>query len=586
MAGFFLVRSDENKLNINKALQVFADNGLDNPYQMTLGKYTLYLYSKLTESAPAMVNNENGFCAVIGAYVYQNSNYHESLEKTLADFSQGQLSLSDMRGHYTLIIYYKNTIYMISDAMSAKHFFSDRSFSFFSSSLFAAAAALGQYTINDNAVLEKLLTGIIVSPDTIIKEIIQMNKNEQIQANRAGCGITFVVHPEIEIKPFHHAGTKESEKSQAETILHYFQTIKPAIKESEIDLGLSAGHDSTLLFAALMHDYKDKLHIHTHSTGHVHDREKNAATDMAKSKGMEISVVPTPRLDEENIDLTKLLVENLLFFDGRTSHDIGGFSATYRSQYRLIATAGCRTTFSGVGGECLRNHYSVRGYKINADRFFSDKIFNQSFIDNSPPDVVRKISEYHIEKAEKILHVPLRGKVDRLNLRRYYSEIMMADGQGNVIDAYNCVSRCFAPFLELSNLIEAYRGLPYLGNYGEYESEIINILDPVIGSCKNSNNGYPFNQIPIKVRIKEGIRTRISTRRWVKINNLLKGRKASSGDEYLKRVISQNEMLNNAYMEMKERYSEINLDEVIKGYAMDANIAYIALTMRKLKNEL
>lgn len=585
MAGFFLIKNDEQSLNLDKALDAFRQYGLEAPSTYELGNYTLYLFNKLIEKEPNVVKTNEGFCAAVGAYVYKGFDYSASLLHTLKDFSVNALSLSDMYGQFNLILYTGNRITIVSDPLSSKHFFSNKKHSFFSSSFFAAAAAIGSVSINDMAVYEKMLTGIIISPDTLANEIVQMNRNEQENANNTGCEIVFLIHSDIQIPPIHRSGRTDSVQAQAEHIRQYFNTLRPAFDTERIDLGLSAGHDSTLLFAILAERFKHNLHIHTHSTGHVHDREKIAAVAMAKVKGIDTTIVPTPRLDESGIDLQKLLSENLVFFDGRTSHDIGGFSATYRAAYRLQATDSCRTTLSGVGGECLRNHYSVKGNKINANRFFFDKIYNSSFIAAAPQNLIKKVSEYHVAKAERILKADLHGTVDRINLRRYYSEIMMADGQGNVIDAYNTVSRCFAPFLDIHILTEAYRGLRYLGNCGEYESKIICAIDPEIGACINANNGYPFNHIPFALRMKEAIRASVSTKLWEKLNKLKERESGNDNQNYFSSVLDQSEDLREAFQEMKKRYPDIIFKTVIKGYAMDAIVEYLSLTMRKLTNE-
>ncbi len=585
MAGFFLTKTVEQSLKTEEALRAFSQYGLSTPTQYQLGDYTLYQYNKLTAKEPYSVETEYGFCAAVGAYIYKGLDYRHSLKTTLKDFVEGSLSLSDMYGQYTLIMYVKNQIYIVSDALSAKHFFADKEYHFFSSLFFAAVAATGNASINDMAVYEKMLTGVIVSPDTLVNEVIQMNKEEQEKANQTDCGITFLVHPVVVIPALHNNGKENSIHEQAEYIREYFNILKPALEEERVDLGLSAGHDSTLLFAAMASDYRNNIHLHTHSTGHVHDREKNAAANMAKVKGFDITIVPTPRLDEKDIDLKKLLSENLVFFDGRTSHDIGGFSATYRAAYRLSATDGCLTTLSGVGGECLRNHYSVKGKKLDAEKFFHDKIYNRSFIEGAPRTLVDKVNQYHISKAEKILKTELHGRVNRINLRRYYSEILMADGQGNVIDAYNTVSKCIAPFLDVHVLKEAYRGLKYLGNCGEYESGIICTLDSEIGSCINANNGYPFNHIPLSLRIKEAIRASVSTGTWEKLNNLKDRNTDKNKTSYFMSVLNKSEELRDAFNSIQERYPDIVFDAVVKGYAMDALVEYLSLTVRKLANE-
>lgn len=584
MAGFFLVNKFEHSLYIDDALNAFAQCGLKAPTVYQLGDCTLYLYQKLTAERPYTVKTDYGFCAAVGAYIYKGCDYTRSLEETLKDFCEGSLSLSDMYGQFTLILYVREHIYLVSDALSSKHFFSDRQHRFYSSMFFAATAAVGRITINDMAVYEKMLTGVIVSPDTLVNEVVQMNRTEQEEANKQGGLVTFLVHPVVSIPPLHRNGKSDSIREQVRCIRQYFRTLKPALDEERIDLGLSAGHDSSLIFAAIAEDYHENIHIHTHSTGHVHDREKNAAVRMAKVKGIETTIVPTPRLDEAEIDLQTLLYENLVFFDGRTSHDIGGFSATYRAAYRLKATDGCLTTLSGVGGECLRNHYSVKGNRLNARKFFYDKIYNSSFISAAPQALIEEVNSYHIAKAEKVLQTSLHGTVSRLNLRRYYSEILMADGQGNVIDAYSIVSRCIAPFLDIHILQEAYRGMKYLGNCGEYESGIICALDPQIGACINANNGYPFDHIPVSLRVKEAIRASVSTRVWSRLNRM-KGHGMGNKTDYFMSVMRKSADLREAFENMQKRYPSIKFEIAVDGYAMDALVEYLSLTVRKLANE-
>ena len=124
MAGFFLMKKGDQSINICESLHAFSQNGLNTPIEYQLGGYTLYLYNKITAKEPYSVETEYGFCAAVGAYIYKGLDYTLSLENTLKDFSEETLSLSDMYGQFTLILYVKNHIYIISDALSAKHFFS------------------------------------------------------------------------------------------------------------------------------------------------------------------------------------------------------------------------------------------------------------------------------------------------------------------------------------------------------------------------------------------------------------------------------------------------------------------------------
>ena len=160
----------------------------------------------------------------------------------------------------------------------------------------------------------------------------------------------------------------------------------------------------------------------------------------------------------------------------------------------------------------------------------------------------------------------------------------MADGQGNVIDAYNTVSKCIAPFLDPHILTEAYRGIKYLGNCGEYESAIICTLDPEIGACINANNGYPFSCIPIKLRIKEALRAKVSSSLWVKLNQIKEKGSNKKAGSYFLNVLNKSPELTKAFDDVEERYPDIDFNRVIRGYAMDAMVEYLALTIREIKN--
>ena len=269
----------------------------------------------IAQSPQVYCEGEDIICTV-GAMIYKNKSYIESMETLLTDIRNDNVDYSELLGQFTAILFSNKKIKIICDSMCCKHVFTDTKYSFFSSSLFAAAAALGQVTINEDALLEKMLTGIIVSPDTMVNEVIQINKNTQNDINKAGGDIEFLLQPQRKIPAFHNCGRAKSAEIQAENIRTFMDKWKAAIMVDRIDIGLSAGHDSSLLLAAVYPSYHDILHIHTHSTGHVHDVEKAAAVNMAHAKGLDCLIIPTPRFDEleDDTDVSKLLNENLFFF--------------------------------------------------------------------------------------------------------------------------------------------------------------------------------------------------------------------------------------------------------------------------------
>lgn len=586
--GAFFIYEENEKLNIDKVVGVFQEKGFNKPSKFNLGKYHLILYPKLLANKPQFYESEGEAIFAVGTFIYKEKDFTTSLKELLNDFKSGSFNKNELLGHYTILFYIHEKVHIIQDPTNVKHVYTNTSYTIFSSSLFAIAAAMENLTVNKMAVYEKFLTGIIVSPDTVFNEIIQVNSCIQNKINLMSRKISFIKNTFIvENIQNHRCGREKSAAWQGEILRKYLLKWDAAIKKSSIDLGLSGGYDSTLLLAAIYPLYKENLHIHTHSTGKVHDKEKKVALDMTKKKLLPCNIIVTEKYDSISGNIDSQLMENVVFFDGRTSFDIGGLSPTYTAEYRIRATEGSPFTLTGVGGEVYRNHYCIIGNSINIEKFLSEIVFNPYFNKAINGHILKyRVAEYHVLKCERILGIKLRGQIDMLSVRRYYSEIFMPEGQGHVVDAYNTISFCLAPFLEPQIISEAYKGMAYLGNHGEYEGSIIKYLDAELASCESSY-GYPFDHVPLLQRIKQMARARISRAIWEGLSKTIEPRKSSELD-YLEKVCEKSQMLKHAINVIKEMFHDINLSYVLCGSSMPANISYLALTIekwREIKNE-
>lgn len=575
--GAFLLTRDTNEVNLQKSKTILTRKGFQGPTEYRLGDWKLLLYPKMTHKQPQAFWTGKEGVFVIGTFLYRGMNFEQSRRALFEDASRGNIDTSQMLGHYTVLVYIRGELTLISDPLDTKHIFTSSGYSIFSSSLMATAAVLSERpSINREAFLEKCLTGIILSPDTIFRDVIQLNRAIRDNATAKGVPIHFLQGKVSRETPHYHKyGRKASAEKQAGTLTDYLGKWKNALGEQHVDLGLSAGYDSTLLFAAALPVFGAALHIHTHSTGHVHDHEKAAAIHMCQMENMECHVVPTKRFDEMGGNPLPILFENLYFFDGRTSFDIGGFSPTYCPGYRTQATDGCFLTMTGVGGEIFRNNFSVTRKRVRFESFLRDCVFNPHYLAAvDSQTVLKQTIDYHLKKAEALLGAKLRGKVDAIWLRRYYGEVMMPEGQGHVIDAYNTVSYCIAPYLEPSILQESYKGLPYLGSFGEYESEIIRALSSDLAHTISSY-GYPFDAVPAKIRLKQWIRARIPGHVWMKLAALKGG---GIGDTaYFSRVATHCPELKAAAVQLEKEFPDMDIQEMMKGPSMTANLSYIAL---------
>lgn len=585
MGAFFMYKKEEN-LNMTKLLNTFEEKGFKNMKKFVLGEFHLLLYAKIIESKPQYYEHDDDKIFAVGTFIYKENDFETSLKELLNDCKNGTIKWNELLGHYTIIFYINNKITIMQDPTKVKHVFTTYGYSCFSSSLFAISDALDLcLTINKMAVYEKCLVGIIVSPDTIFKEIIQINKDVQNSINNENCGVSFIINTfyKDDIQ-YHRCGRRNSAAAQGRFLQQYLIKWKAAIKE-RVDLGLSGGYDSTLLLAATYPLYDKCLHIHTHSTAHIHDKEKNVALEMAKKKSLLCNIVRTTPYNQVTGNIVPQLLENLTFFDGRTSFDIGGLSPTYTSSYRMKATDNCMFTLTGVGGEVYRNIYSIVGKKINAEKFLNNIVFNPYF-SKSVRDIKlqKEIIEYHVAKCERILGLKLQGNVDMLAVRRYYSEIIMPEGQGHVIDAYNTVSYCLAPYLDIQVIREAYKGMRYLGSHGEYEGSIIETLDKELAHCKSSY-GYSFDHIPFQQRIKQVIRSRVSHVLWNKMSNF-KNHGKSAEVKYLDSICEKCEIMEQAMDMLKKEFPQIHFSIMLRGSSMPANLSYLALSLFERRDML
>jgi hypothetical protein len=416
MGAVFLYRETE-KIDIENAEKVFFSKGFPKYRKFSLGEWSIITYAKIATGFQNYCFIEDDAVFAVGTPIYKSLNYIDSLVQLLLDYRSDKLDIMQLLGHYNLIFSIKGNISVLCDSLNIKHLFTDNQYRFYTSSFLAAVAAYsGGITLNKMAIYEKFLSGIIVSPDTLLKEIIQLDSSMMNKINRKNTGIRFIQNSfNIDYVDYHCLGKKPSVKHQGEMLKNYFNKIKAAAEEKGVDLGLSGGYDSRLLLAVADLCFHNSLHGHTHSTGHVHDKEKQIALKMARLKGIPCSVVKTKRLDEPGVDIDRVLQENLYFFDGRTSFDIGGLSPTYTASYRTQATGGRGFTMTGVGGEIYRNNFSILGNKINMQRFLNDHVFN-NFFDKAVRNesLTKQVKDFHMAKVENKLVTGIKGRVEML----------------------------------------------------------------------------------------------------------------------------------------------------------------------------
>lgn len=586
MGGFFLYKKGSD-INLSGALEEFGKKGFDEPASFSLGDWELILYRKLLADADCTAEAEGGFAALSGSAMYGRHDLGETVSAVLRDMLSGTFNQSALRGHFNLITYTGGKLRIMTDALISKRFFCDGTYSFFTSSMLAAAAAhQGRLHVNKMAVYEKMMTGIIVSPDTVFEEIISVNRSVAEEIAKSGGRIEFIF-PEKGLSDNVRFGRsfKADIQKQIDTLDGYFTQLSDTVGSRMTDTGLSGGYDSRLVYCMLLRHLSGRVHVHTHDTKNVHGGEKKTALELARLGGLDCNTVPTVTPDMHEVDFTELMLDNMHFFDGRSSFVIGGFNETYTAGYRKMATEASPVTLSGMGGEVYRNYYHVTNKRIPFRRFMKKHIavpeFEKSLKNSSEAEAVL---DYAIKKAEAALGDPLADKKGIIHTRRYYSEIMMSEGQAVVIDAYNQVSAFFAPFIDSENLRSAYTDTYLIGSNGCYEAGMINTLNPGLAKVA-STYGHDLTHVPLSYRIKQNIRAKIPKKLWAKTAAIITGRRSQARDR-LQTALDRNEDFKKAFDMFKKIFPDIDFDILMQGKYVLKNISMLIIVFYYFRDKL
>lgn len=497
MGAFFLHHKDA-ALSATSAEAVFARKGFAEARRFELGHWSMLTYHKMTLDVDNHIqaSDEHAvFCC--GTLVYQGLGYRDSLQRLLNDFRTGRIEHDRLLGHFCVFLWNGAKLSMLRDRLRVQHvFMNDRRTCLSSSFLAMVAAQPSTQRINRVALQEKLATGYIVGPDTLVEGISQLGE-ELERSLPAAPGIRILSHPSRPEEGESHAETfAESVGRQLAALKGYFADIRALDDEFSAELGLSSGFDSRLLLA-LSSGRNKPIALHSHNTSEAHRSELSIVRELASIGGNALTVVPTALPEEQDEEgLRSILHNTLYFFDGRCAHDMGSFSETYTAGYRKRVLGQHRLSLNGLGGEIYRNSWAAPRGRFSWDAWMDHAVFfpfareicgdRGAFVD---------MRRGMTAKIARRLGGDFSRRIDLHAVRRCYGYVRMPDDAGSVSNAYNQVAFFLAPFIEPVPLREALKATRHIGSDGAYEAAMITALAPRLASV-NSQYGFPFSSIP------------------------------------------------------------------------------------------
>ena len=586
MGALFLYNKELANINLTPVVNLFEEMGFAAPHRIEAGQWIVYAYSKMIGSHDNCVEFHGSKLISVGTPLYKRLNYNDSLKELIRDYVSESIDLNDLKGHYNLVFIKENHIEILCDPLGSKHIFADQTMNVISSHMLAICEGIpGNLSVNRNAVYEKLLTGMIMPPNTIFTNVYQINTEIRQRIEKADIGVSFL---NCQRKERDNCSQQLSRQQcldeQYEVLSSYFSGLN-AQSNNGIDAGLSGGYDSRLVLACMKRFMKGKMHLHTHSTEKVHQKDLNVALRMAEYVAVPCHIEKTKKL-EHSANTDEVLRKSILYFDGRSSYSIGGCGEVYTADYRKRSTENTAMTLTGIGGELYRNVFGMTDKKYKFCGFMEEKIFSHSFKKAVSHSIYESVCKDVIERTATRLGIEREKRYSRDTAHRYYCEVMMPDGQGTALDAYNQVSCCIAPFLEPDIIQEGYKSIPFHGSSGDFEGNLIAQIDEGLASIESSY-GYPLNKRPTIVRIKEKARQYIPADVWTGMSNLLHMKEINkSTDIDIDNAFYYSSTLSSAFRHLRFLLPDVDFSYLLHTGEDIRRVQFIAMTLYYYKERI
>lgn len=435
-----------------------------------------------------------GGIAAVGTVGYGGLGPRESLKKLLSDWSSGRIAYEELIGCYSVVFYRGGRAEVMTDpeGLQAVYGLSDGSV-LSSSQLAVVAAAKDRPRASAEGVVEALVTGGIVPPDTLFDGVLLVDREQQKAWSRPPVAFHLVPDDDREDPPI------RSRAEAAELLLSglrmYFRRLVAVAGDSPVHVGLSAGYDSRLLLL-LAREAGFRLSTHTFSSG-AHGMEEANARSVAAAAGVPIRPIQVRRWEAlTQTDLDRNVEDAIYYYDGRTNQTMGSFNDVHTRSARLVALAGGGLGLTGLGGEMFRNREHLRPGPLSADQWFRYFVLTpQGVAAFRKRAALTSFMEKIQGKYARLTGVERWGHFDRRIARDIYRRVWIPYFGGVRLAAENRVSPALMPFGERGVTRSAMSCTEFIGMGGGLEAAMIKALDETVAGV-TSGYGHSFSAIP------------------------------------------------------------------------------------------
>lgn len=481
-------------MNPEKVRQTFGRMGFANTEEFRLGAYVLISCRKQLIMAQNHLTAGEAQIFAFGSFTYKGNSYQGSLKNFLLDFIHAKTESGQITGNYVLIIHLKkeNKTFLIIDPAFIKNVCFTEEGKVISSSFLALLESYNKPVhISTEAVREILLTGSLMGPKTLIREISRLEKKNI----PAGSGVEIITFtPELTGEG---TDAKSPARRQLDVLERYFVSLSALTEEFGADIGLTGGFDSRLLLAF---GKKHLKNLQANSFWRENSLDFEIARELAEKTEIPFHYIKQPGIYEDPDGIIQNMEEACYFSDGHIRAQSYWMETFNTKDYASSMLNGKGVGFHGCGGEQYRNHDRYPGGRIPLETWvYYDLIYRNCgdcFVDKAAKD--RFVESFSGQVRSALGHD--HASIGLKEIKRYYNEIWNLSNRTLRINMLNKLSFYFAPFTEYLVSHEAYKAIPFLGRSFHFQLEMIRLADPGLAAIR-SNYGFAFSDPePLKLR--------------------------------------------------------------------------------------
>jgi hypothetical protein len=483
--GSFLLKNNRNKISENEIVKVFASLDQKKYIKLNLEDYSFFFFQRVVSKDSDCYEDIRGKIFLSGTFIYGKNSVHESLKIFFHDFLHENINYKSIYGQFVLVILIKAKLHLLTDRLRIHNVYFNNNKSILSSSFLAISTLQKRLEFNKNALIENLLTGSLIGPDTTFNNIKRLEKKDKTNFP----GLNIIDLPSVEYN-LSKKSRNELINNQINILDDYFTSIKKLANEKGAALGLTGGFDSRLLMCFAERHF-DNIEYFSHWRK-SRTKELTIAEKLTRTVDKKLNIYeckdPLEMTEEE---AWANLKKGFYFYDGHIRTQAYWHEPYNNLDYLQRIYSNNYLGLNGIGGEQYRNCERMIRQKWNfwtwlkfevlfrySDNIFLTKKDEQNFLD------------YYALKIRRKLELGEKKDIDRLDLKRFHNEVYNVSNRAVRCSMENKAAFCLCPFADPVVSYKAYEITPQLGPSLSFESEMIKKINPQLAKIESE---YGFN---------------------------------------------------------------------------------------------